>query len=327
MLIVKLDNFLAQLCHYDATWLNSVRGQDKDKGFAEKSVMLSALSVLIHWSTLHFLGTGNIGTGWLTHQLAQARAETDQFTATFPATVWSQFKLDLKERDNKWNETRAGAKQGEESHATASLISKCYRLQVEGFMDTQIFTQGCVACRAFLSLKEINWSTSILDGFNDCYVIVVSVFQPFLSSLITNFSVCMSTFILTGVWLVSINVLCWRRGLRLKKQRKLHSSYNNLEMSAACFGCLINWSVQLLPEQETVTRLLSQIMSPGHWGQARRVLSVCIPVIRGTLFWCWVKDKDMCVYVCAVMKEGYTSWIWWNFLQFYMLQIGLHDSC
>ncbi len=46
--------------------------------------------------------------------------------ATFPATVWSQFKLDLKERDNKRSKTRAGANScskvaSQESHDTANV--------------------------------------------------------------------------------------------------------------------------------------------------------------------------------------------------------------
>ncbi len=75
----------------------------------EKSAMLSELSVLIGRSVLCFLATGDIGPVYS--------------TATFPATVWSQFKLDLKERDNKRNKTRAAAADllPNESHATANV--------------------------------------------------------------------------------------------------------------------------------------------------------------------------------------------------------------
>ncbi len=50
------------------------------------------------------------------------------YTATFPATVWSQFKLDFKKKDNKRNEVWAGANNcsgsaHEESHATANISS------------------------------------------------------------------------------------------------------------------------------------------------------------------------------------------------------------
>ncbi len=93
----------------------------------ERSVTLSVLCVMIGRSALRFLATGDVGTSWLAHhaltrlcqqQSLQATPSVGSSSswdgpvysaATFPATVWSQFKLDLKERDNKWNKAQAGA--------------------------------------------------------------------------------------------------------------------------------------------------------------------------------------------------------------------------
>ncbi len=76
----------------------------------EKSVTLSVLSVLIR-----FLATDDVGMSWLAHCALTRQQHCLQATpsvssnsscdglvycaATFPATVWSQFKLDLKERE------------------------------------------------------------------------------------------------------------------------------------------------------------------------------------------------------------------------------------
>ncbi len=100
-----------------------------------QSVTLSVLSVLIGWSMLYFLATGEASTSWfavhaLCADLPLPTTECLQATtlvglssswdgpvysaATSPATVWSQFKLDLKERDNKQNKVRARAKTGRE---------------------------------------------------------------------------------------------------------------------------------------------------------------------------------------------------------------------
>ncbi len=93
-----------------------------------QSVRLSELSVLIGRSMLHFLETGDIGTSWSAHRaltrLCQQQSVCSHTVsppswdgpvysaATFPATIWSQFKLDWKERDNKQNKMWAGAKTG-----------------------------------------------------------------------------------------------------------------------------------------------------------------------------------------------------------------------
>ncbi len=76
-------------------------------------------SALIGWSMLRFLATGGVGTSWLavhalgsdsslpTTECLQATLSVGLTSswdgavysaATFPATVWSQFKLDLRER-------------------------------------------------------------------------------------------------------------------------------------------------------------------------------------------------------------------------------------
>ncbi len=88
----------------------------------EKSFMLSVLSVLIGRSTLRFLVTGDVGMSWLAvHALrsdsplpATERLQTTPSVgsssswdrpvysaATFPATVWSQFRLDFRERQQR----------------------------------------------------------------------------------------------------------------------------------------------------------------------------------------------------------------------------------
>ncbi len=84
-----------------------------------QSLTLSVFSVLIHQSTLHFLATSDVGTSWvavrvshsvsplLTTECLQATPSAGVSSswdgplysaATFPATVWSWFKLDLKGR-------------------------------------------------------------------------------------------------------------------------------------------------------------------------------------------------------------------------------------
>ncbi len=57
----------------------------------KKSVTFTVLSVLIGWSTRHVLATGDVSTsaGW---------DRPVYSAATFPATILSQFKPDLKER-------------------------------------------------------------------------------------------------------------------------------------------------------------------------------------------------------------------------------------
>ncbi len=77
----------------------------------EKSIKLSVLSVLIPRSTLNLLATGDIGTSWSAYY-ALTRLCWDgpvYSVAIFPAIVWSQFKLDLKESDNKQNKAHEGA--------------------------------------------------------------------------------------------------------------------------------------------------------------------------------------------------------------------------
>ncbi len=84
-----------------------------------QSVTLSVLSVLIGWSTLHFLATGDVGTSWLAVHVLRSDSPlpTTEYlqttpsvssslswdgevysAATFPATGSSWFKLNLKER-------------------------------------------------------------------------------------------------------------------------------------------------------------------------------------------------------------------------------------
>ncbi len=92
--------------------------------------------------TLNFLVTGDAGTSWLAHralpateclQVTPSVGSSSSWdrpvysTATFPATVWSQFKLDLKERETT-NEikheplqTAAAELLPKESHATANV--------------------------------------------------------------------------------------------------------------------------------------------------------------------------------------------------------------
>ncbi len=117
--------------------------------------MLSILSILIGWCTLHLLVTGDISTSWwavrcLCSDSPMPTTECLQGTpsvglssswdgpvysaATCPATVWSQFKLYSKESNNKRNKTHVRAKTGgellsSESHATAnvSLLPKVTR--------------------------------------------------------------------------------------------------------------------------------------------------------------------------------------------------------
>ncbi len=82
----------------------------------EKSVMLSVLSVLIGRSTQRFLPTGDVSMSWLAHraltrlcqqqclQVTPSVGSSSRWdgavysAATFPASVWSQFKLDSQER-------------------------------------------------------------------------------------------------------------------------------------------------------------------------------------------------------------------------------------
>ncbi len=80
-----------------------------------QSVTLSVLSVLICLSTLPFLATGDVATSWLAVRALRSDSTTEcqqaapsvgsssswdgpvYSAATFPATVWSQFKLDSTE--------------------------------------------------------------------------------------------------------------------------------------------------------------------------------------------------------------------------------------
>ncbi len=92
-----------------------------------QSAMLSVLSVLIGQSTQCSLATGDVGMSWwavrtlrtdsplqtqegLQATLSVSASSSWDSTATFPSTVSSQFKLDLKrERTKKRNKMQAGA--------------------------------------------------------------------------------------------------------------------------------------------------------------------------------------------------------------------------
>ncbi len=110
-----------------------------------QSVALSAFSVLIGWSTLCFLATGDIFTRWLavralssdsplpTTECLQTTLTAWAWAATFPANVLSQFKLDLlKERastngiKHEPTSTAMAELLPNESHAAAnvSLLAK-----------------------------------------------------------------------------------------------------------------------------------------------------------------------------------------------------------
>ncbi len=106
-----------------------------------KSVTPSVLSILIRWSKLYFLARGDVklisspcsdsplllaeaSQSKPHRQSARARAEIDQFTSL--QLVWSQFKLDLKEREtneikHKLVQIVAADLLPNESHATANI--------------------------------------------------------------------------------------------------------------------------------------------------------------------------------------------------------------
>ncbi len=76
----------------------------------DQSVTLSGLSVLIGRSTLPFLATGDVLTSWLaTPSVGSSWDGPVYCAATFPATVWTQIKLDWRERDNKRNKMQVSA--------------------------------------------------------------------------------------------------------------------------------------------------------------------------------------------------------------------------
>ncbi len=92
-------------------------------GKNEKSVTLSVLSVLIRWSMLHFLATGNVGTSWLAHRvlirLCQQQSvrkphrwlrQTSLLRRNFPSNHFVSVLTGLKrESDNKRNKAPASA--------------------------------------------------------------------------------------------------------------------------------------------------------------------------------------------------------------------------
>ncbi len=66
---------------------------------------------------------------------------------------------------------------------------------------THNLTHDCGACWAFVSLRKINRSSSVLDGFNNCVVLLLSAFSDcFYVVLIISFTVWCNcqTFIFTG---------------------------------------------------------------------------------------------------------------------------------
>ncbi len=114
----KMTPFTAKLVsnksclYHDIFFATGTRVSQKN----EKSVTLSVLSVLIRRSMLHFLVRGDVSMSWSSHralthlcqqQCLQARLSVGlsscwhrpiNSTVTFPATISSQFKLDVKER-------------------------------------------------------------------------------------------------------------------------------------------------------------------------------------------------------------------------------------
>ncbi len=110
-----------------------------------KSLTLSVLSVLIHRYMLRLSATGEVGMSWLAHRALthlcqqhclQATASVDLSSSwdgpvhsatTFPATLSSQFKLDLKESattnevKQEPAQTTAAELLRNESHATANV--------------------------------------------------------------------------------------------------------------------------------------------------------------------------------------------------------------
>ncbi len=132
----------SELCFYhDIFFANRTRILPKN----ETSVTLSVLSVLTGWTMLRFLATGDVSTSSLVHralirlwQQQQCLQVTPSVSLssswdgpvyspeTFPATIWSQFKLDLKEKATTNERARGGANScsgfaSHESHATANV--------------------------------------------------------------------------------------------------------------------------------------------------------------------------------------------------------------
>ncbi len=103
--------------------------------------MLFVLSALIGRSKLRFLATGDFDTSWLavgcvlhfdsplsTTEYLQATASVSSSwdgpvysAATFSASVWSQFKLDLKERETT-NEIKLELEQEQGAEGAAKFL-------------------------------------------------------------------------------------------------------------------------------------------------------------------------------------------------------------